>query len=66
MGIKKFTDLALKIFMTNRPIDPAGRQHRCVSCSSGINDWDSMCNSCGQNSELEVETTIEDRHVKAK
>ena len=49
---KKFADLALKIFMVNRPTDPAGRQHRCVSCSAGMHDWDSGCNGCGQTYEV--------------
>ncbi len=50
--VERFAALALQIFMVNRPSDPPNRQHRCLSCSNSLNDWDSICNGCGQTYEV--------------
>ncbi|KAH9097856.1 hypothetical protein LEN26_016945 [Aphanomyces euteiches] len=41
--------LALKIFSTTRPFDPATRPHDCPSCKHPVKEWASKCDSCGRS-----------------
>ncbi len=47
--LDKYQTLAIKIFMKNRPEDPATRDLKCPSakCNAKIKDWHSQCPDCG-------------------
>lgn len=42
----KFSDLALKIFIKNPPLDPSARMQPCPKCNVRMHDWCVSCPGC--------------------
>ena len=49
--LDKYQELAIKIFVKNRPEDPATRELKCPSakCGARVKDWFSHCPECGDH-----------------
>ncbi len=46
---KKYKDLAMSIFISNRPEDPPTREAKCSICRAVCKPWDQQCSNCNAN-----------------
>jgi WD repeat-containing protein 35 len=49
--LDKYQELAIRIFVKNRPEDPATRELKCpnTKCNGRVKDWYSHCPDCGDH-----------------